>query len=65
MYKNKFAGIHLELLKLAPGKKTTLAKAFSDGSMDLAFTSNEVKSGGMFMVIPVYIAISMLSNRLV
>ena len=39
----------LELLTLTPGKKMTIAQAFSDDSIDFAFSSPDVKGGGMFM----------------
>ena len=55
LFNEKLKDIDLQLLKLTPGRRTTLSKALCEGSADLAFTSNDVKNGGMFMVTTVYI----------
>ena len=63
IFNEKLKDVHLQLLQLTPGRRTTLSKALCDGSADLAFTSNDVKNGGMFMVTTVYIVITMFVKQ--
>ena len=63
IFSHKFKDIHLELLQVTPERRTMLSKALRDGSADFAFTSNDVKNGGMLMVTIVYTVITMFVKQ--